>query len=75
MPVEDFQEHTETEPVQPAEPQREVAGVDDNEAENAYEPESTPATPVESAHTTPSPEPRRQQVEEEYCPSDVDYDE
>jgi hypothetical protein len=74
IPVDDIQETTET-PVQPEEFQEELVRVNNNEAEDAYEPDPTPATPVESAHTTPSPVPRRRQEDEESYPSDVDYDE
>jgi hypothetical protein len=75
IPVEEFQGTTDTEPVQPEESQEELLGAVNIEAVDAYEPDSTPATPMESAHTTPSPVPRRRQDEEEYCPSDIDYDE
>jgi hypothetical protein len=43
------------------------AGVDEHDP--------TPATPVKSAHTTPSSEPRRRQEDEESDPFDVDFDE
>jgi hypothetical protein len=72
LPVEETQGNTVTEPVQPEEPQEEVGGGDDIEAENAFEADSTPATPVDSAHTTPSPAPRRQQDDDEF---DLDYEE
>jgi hypothetical protein len=43
----------------------ESISVDYNESEEVDEHEPTPATPVESAHTTPSPVPRGRQEDEE----------
>jgi hypothetical protein len=70
MPLEDPQETTVTEPVQPEEtqglPERSREGsvsVDYNESD-VDEHEPTPATPVESAHTTPSSVPRGRQEDE-----------
>jgi hypothetical protein len=65
LPVEETPENTVTEPVQPEEPREEVEGRDDIEAEIASGADSTPATPVASAHTTSSPAPRRQQDDED----------
>jgi hypothetical protein len=69
--LEDPQGTTVTEPVQPEETQglpeesqEESVSVDYTESDvDAHEP--TPATPVESAHTTPSSAPRRRQEDEE----------
>jgi hypothetical protein len=72
-PIGETPENTVTEPVQPEEPQEEVEGRDNTEAENAFGADSTPATPVESAHTTSSPAPRRQQDDEDE--PDLDYEE
>jgi hypothetical protein len=72
IPLEAPQTTTASEPVQPEETQgfiekskEEFISVDLNESEEVDEYEPTPATPVESAHTTPSPVPRGRQEDEE----------
>jgi hypothetical protein len=64
IPLEAPQETTASEPVQPEEPQglreesrEESISVDYNKSEEVDERDPTPATPVESAHTTPPPAP------------------
>jgi hypothetical protein len=69
MPLEDPQGITASEPVQPdqglpEESPEESVGVDYKESD-VDEREPTPATPVESAHTTPSSVPRGRQEDEE----------
>jgi hypothetical protein len=71
IPVEDFQGTTAIVPVQPEETQglpeksREESGSVDYNESDVDEHEPTPATPVESAHTTPSHVPRGRQEDEE----------
>jgi hypothetical protein len=80
IPLELSLETTATEPVQPEETQ----GIPDDSREESTnmgreasaeveEHDPTSATPVESAHTTPSSEPRRRQEDEESDPFDVDF--
>jgi hypothetical protein len=71
IPLEAPKENTASEPVQPEETQglreesrEESVSVDYNESD-VDEREPTPATPVESAHTTPSPVPRGRQEDDE----------
>jgi hypothetical protein len=72
IPLEAPQETTASEPVQPEEAQglpkeyrEESISVDYNEPEEVDERDPTPATLVESAHTTPSSVPRGRQEDEE----------
>jgi hypothetical protein len=82
VPLEVPRETTVSEPMQPEETQ----GIPDKSREESInlghdasvdveEHDPTPATPVESVHTTPSSEPRRRQEDEESDPFDVDFDE
>jgi hypothetical protein len=82
VPLKFSRETTASEPVQPEETQ----GIPDESREESTnmgreasagvdEHDPTPATPVESAHTTPSSEPRRRQEDEESDPFYVDFDE
>jgi hypothetical protein len=81
-PLELSRETTASEPVQPWETQgnldesrEESTNVGREASAEVEEHDPTPATPVESAHTTPSSEPRRWQEDEESDPFDVDFDE
>jgi hypothetical protein len=80
MPLENRQETTASESVQPEETQgipdesrEESANVDYEASTEVAEHDSTPATPVESVHATPSSEPRRRREDEESDPFDVDF--
>jgi hypothetical protein len=82
VPLEVPQETTASEPVQPEEThgspdksREESVIVDYNESAEVEERDPTPATPVESSHTTPSSVPRRRQEDEESDPFDVDFNE
>jgi hypothetical protein len=82
VPLKVPRETTASKPVQPEETQ----GISDESREQSTnvgreastgveEHDPTPATPVESAHTTPSSEPRRRQEDEESDSFDIDFDE
>jgi hypothetical protein len=82
IPLEAPQETTASEPVQPEETQvfieksrEESISVDYNESEEVYERDPTPTTPVESAHTSPSPVPRGRQEDEESEQFGADFQE
>jgi hypothetical protein len=75
VPLELSRETTALEPVQPGETQ----GIPDESREESTnvgrEASAEVEGTVESAHTTPSSEPRRRQKDEESDPFDVDFDE